>query len=102
MRTFTAMYAGVGPPYVAVKVQVTAMPFGRRLLTGQFAMALAVSVTVPAASELPPLALDALNGPEEPVTPREIRERAADAARPVTASGQDLFAGRAAWRTLGS
>src|ERR1700685_3271956 len=87
MGTLTARYAAADPAYVAVNVQAVAVPFGRRLLTGQFATALSVSVTVPAASELLPLLIDAVSSPNvAPVTRREAA--AADTARPVTASSR--------------
>ena len=57
MRTSTARYADAEPAYVAVNVQVLDVLFGSRPDTGQLAMALSVSVTVPAANELrPPVA----------------------------------------------
>src|SRR5580658_2194470 len=87
MSTLTARYAATDPPYVAVNVQAVAVPLGRRLPIGQFATALSVSVTAPAASELLPLRIDELSSPNvEPVPMRETA--AADTARPVTASSQ--------------
>src|SRR5580698_5157614 len=87
MSTLTARYAAADPAYVAVNVQAVALPFGRRLLIRQFATALSVSVTVPAANELLPLFIDALNRPN--VKPVRMREAAAaDTARPVTASSR--------------
>src|SRR5580700_7338270 len=75
-----------------------AVPFGRRLLIRQFATALSVSVTVPAANELLPLFIDAVNSAN--VAPVRMREAAAaDTARPVTASSPGRLTGCApTWR----
>src|SRR5271156_4525484 len=98
MSTLTARYAAADPAYVAVNVHAVAVPFGRRLPIGQFATALSVSVTVPAASELLPLLIDAVISPNvKPVTRREAA--AADPARPVTASSEGRLTGCApTWR----
>src|ERR1700689_2565734 len=98
MSTLTARYAAADPAYVAVNVQAVAVSFGRRLLIGQCATALSVSVTVPAASELLPLLIEALSSPSvKPVRRREAA--AADTARPVTASSPGRLPGCApTWR----
>ena len=80
-----------------MNVHVVAAPFGNRLLTGQFVMALFVSVTVPAASVLFPLTRDALMRAE--VTPVTVRDKAtADAARPSQASRAGRLGNLALWR----
>src|ERR1700684_2258388 len=98
MSTLTARYAAADPAYVAVNVHAMAVPFGRRLLIGQFATALSVSVTVPAANELLALLIDAVISPD--VKPVRMREAAAaDTARPVTASSRGRLTGCApTWR----
>src|ERR1700678_1417877 len=97
MSTLTARYAAADAAYVTVNVQAVAVPFGRRLLFGQFATALSVSVTAPAASELLPLRIDELSSPNvEPVAMSEAATT--DTARPIRASIQGRLTSAPTWR----